>query len=121
MPPRKRARQTVDSSPPKDAPDMATKSHLPPDANTGVVFELPNEIWLEILSYFSSVRIPTLKISHAPLLSSSTLERAHALRALSQTCRAFRALFLPELWERFEVCATPKQIENPQSTNCVYL
>ncbi|KAG6886856.1 hypothetical protein C0992_001978 [Termitomyces sp. T32_za158] len=117
MPPRKRARQSVPSPPPENAPQPPPKPPLPPDTNTGLVFELPNEIWLEILSYFCSVRIPTLKISHAPLLSSLTLERTHALRALSQTCRAFRTLFLPELWERFEVCATPRQIENPMLTN----
>ncbi|KAG6876784.1 hypothetical protein C0993_000445 [Termitomyces sp. T159_Od127] len=100
MPPQKRVRPTDDDPPPDAAPEPVPKA-------VGVVFELPNEIWLEVLSYFCSVRVPTLKVPHAPLLSSSTLERAHALRALSQTCRA-RAVFLPQLWERLEVnpCAS---------------
>ncbi|KNZ82316.1 hypothetical protein J132_00131 [Termitomyces sp. J132] len=108
MPPRKRARQTAL----EDAPEPAPKSPLPLDANTKGVFDLPDEIWLEILSHFSSVRIPTLRLNDAPLLSSSTLEREHALRALSQTCRAFRAFLLPELWVRFEVCALHNQLED---------
>ncbi|KAG6861052.1 hypothetical protein C0995_004553 [Termitomyces sp. Mi166 len=117
MPPRTRAHQTVENPPPEDAPAPTPKPPLPPYANTGGVFELPNEIWLEILSYFPSVRIPTLKISTAPLLSASTLEREHTLRALSQTCRTLRVVFLPELWKRFEVCATPRRVEIPSGTN----
>ncbi|KAG5340348.1 hypothetical protein C0989_002078 [Termitomyces sp. Mn162] len=109
MPPRKRARQTAL----EDAPEPAPKSPLPLDANTKGVFDLPDEIWLEILSHFSSVRIPTLRLNDAPLLSSSTLEREHALRALTQTCRAFRAFLLPELWVRFEVLSASTGQQNP--------
>ncbi|KAG6886857.1 hypothetical protein C0992_001979 [Termitomyces sp. T32_za158] len=120
MPPRKRARQSVPSPPPKDALQPPPKPPLPPDANTGLVFKLPDETWLEIISHFCSIRNPRENHVVAEIFHFSTLERAHALRALSQTCRAFRALFLPELWEHFEVCAmpAPQPTENPKLIHC---
>ncbi|KAG6907292.1 hypothetical protein DXG01_009485 [Tephrocybe rancida] len=112
MSPKKRARKS-DPAPSAAAGEPRPKAPLPPDANTGVVFTLPTEIWLEILSYLPSVRIPTLRISSSPVLPASTLARQQGLRALSQTCRQFRTLFLPQLWDRFEVCATKRQQETP--------
>ncbi|KAG6833306.1 hypothetical protein H0H87_008938 [Tephrocybe sp. NHM501043] len=113
MPPKKRARKH-DAAPPAATEEPVSKLPLPPGANTGMLFDLPAEVWLEIISHFTSVRIPTLQISSEPLLPSSTLERQEALRALSQTCRHFRALFLPELWDRVEVCASKNQKEVPK-------
>ncbi|KAG6817169.1 hypothetical protein H0H87_012130 [Tephrocybe sp. NHM501043] len=87
MPPKKRVRKN--DTIPVASEDSTPKPPLPPDANTGIVFDLPSEIWLEILSYFTSVRIPTLRLSCDPLLPPSTLERHEALRALSQTCSKY--------------------------------
>ncbi|KAG6856136.1 hypothetical protein H0H87_007196 [Tephrocybe sp. NHM501043] len=114
MAPKKRARNS-DPAPSAAAAtdDPVPESPLSPDANTGIVFDLPAEIWLEILSHFTSVRIPTLRISNRALLPSSTLERQRVLKVLSQTCRQFRASFLPELWGRFEVCTTKAHEEHP--------
>ncbi|GLB42809.1 hypothetical protein LshimejAT787_1202580 [Lyophyllum shimeji] len=121
MPPRKRARKEEQTLAPtgdsttstSDAPAPAPPSSQvgPFTAQSGPIFELPLELWLEILSYFPCVRIPTRRISDSPLVPSCTLARQEALRALSQTCRAFRSQFLQELWDRFEVCATLGQVE----------
>jgi len=69
------------------------------------VLELPVELWLEIISYFPAVPIPTLRIARNPVLPPSTLERGDVLRALSQTCRTLRKIFFQQAWERLEVCA----------------
>ncbi|KAF5370514.1 hypothetical protein D9615_010330 [Tricholomella constricta] len=121
MPPRKRARKN-DQKPTKKAtsPQLASspaaaKPLIPSGSNLRPIFEVPNELWLEILSYFPSVRIPTMRIADTPVLPSSTLARQQALRTLSQTCHTFRNRFLPELWDRFEVCTTPGQIEAPNA------
>ncbi|KAG5652110.1 hypothetical protein H0H81_006284 [Sphagnurus paluster] len=120
MPPKKRARKETAakeaaSEAQGETPTIVSSVEEAPElkVNFGVIFDLPVELWLEILSYFPSVRIPTKRIGHAPLLPASTLARQLSLRALSQTCRAFRTQFLPELWDRFEVCATLNQIEEP--------
>ena len=52
------------------------------------LLELPLELIMEILSHFAHVPIST--------------GRTYALRALSQTCRSWRNLFFPLLWERIE-------------------
>ncbi|KAG6851038.1 hypothetical protein C0991_009722, partial [Blastosporella zonata] len=51
-----------------------------PNANTGIIFDLLFEIWLEVLSHFHSVRVPPLVIKDPPLLPTITLERLLALR-----------------------------------------
>ncbi|KAG6819257.1 hypothetical protein H0H93_013701, partial [Arthromyces matolae] len=106
---KKRARKSkaTDEDPNPPSGDLVPKARatISPDANKGLVFNLPSEIWLEILSYFSSLRIPTLRLNDSPLLPPATLQRGQALRALSQTCQGFRERFLGQCWERFEVCA----------------
>ncbi|KAJ6632137.1 hypothetical protein B0H10DRAFT_1976253 [Mycena sp. CBHHK59/15] len=87
------------------------------------VLEIPTEIWLEIVSdsYFlildgekdgmsrSALLLSRIRISTCPTtVPPAYRERQETLRALSQTCRAFRALFLPLLWERVEEFFEPK-------------
>lgn len=43
-----------------------------------------------------------------PVLPRSYLERPDALRALSQTCVAYRRVFLPILFESLDVCVTTR-------------
>lgn len=43
-----------------------------------------------------------------PVLGREYLERPDALRALSQTCVAYREVFLPLLFERLEVCVNTR-------------
>lgn len=74
--------------------------------------ELPWELFMEILSHFGRLPIPvTADNNFSPLgvdfkRSSLYLERTDALRALSQTCKLWRDLFFPLLWERLEPCLT---------------
>ncbi|KAF8063486.1 hypothetical protein FPV67DRAFT_247068 [Lyophyllum atratum] len=114
---RKRARRSDQNTMPTKKPTTSSNSApeipLPAGSHSALIFAVPPEIWLEILSFLPSVQIPTRRISHSPLLPSSTLARQEALRALSQTCRVFRDKFLSVLWDRFEVCATLGQVETP--------
>lgn len=73
------------------------------------VLELPWELLMEILSHFGHLPIPVTADHNFSVdfkLSSWYLERTDALRALSQTCRLWRNLFFPLLWERLEPCLT---------------
>ncbi|KAJ7735749.1 hypothetical protein B0H16DRAFT_1575282 [Mycena metata] len=73
--------------------------------NTTGLPSLPPELLHEIISYLSSTPIPCLDWH---VLSSNYLERSSTLRALSQTCKRFRSVFLALAWEHVEVCASPK-------------
>ncbi|KAJ7123786.1 hypothetical protein C8R43DRAFT_41242 [Mycena crocata] len=92
-------------------------------ADRNAVLEIPTEIWLEIVSGSnflildgekdgiprSLLLLGRSKISSCPkTIPPAYRERPETLRALSQTCRAFRAVFLPVLWERVEACFIPK-------------
>ena len=89
-----------------------------PSCNSQIL-KLPAELWLEILSYFPAVPIPTRRIRPSPVLPPSTLERSDVLRALSQTCRSLREIFFEQAWERLEACAirTEKASAYPNISN----
>ncbi|PBK65156.1 hypothetical protein ARMSODRAFT_892263 [Armillaria solidipes] len=71
---------------------------------------LPNELLLEILSYWPSIPIPA---KDRRVFSERYMERFHALLALSQTCRSLRNVLLPLVWERLEACASRKPLLSP--------
>ncbi|KAJ7099180.1 hypothetical protein C8R44DRAFT_988666 [Mycena epipterygia] len=73
--------------------------------NTTGLPSLPVEILHEIVSHLCAVPVPC---SYYHVLSRTYLERAQALRALSETCQRLRTVFLAYAWERLEVCASPK-------------
>jgi len=75
------------------------------------LLELPLELIMEILSHFDC--LPTITSKHHyglfgidPTVTRRYLERTNRLRGLSQTCRSWRNLFFPLLWERLESCLT---------------
>jgi hypothetical protein len=75
------------------------------------LLELPLELIMEIVSHFDHLPIITGKLDYSPFgvdptISRRYLERTDALRALSQTCKLWRHLFFPLLWERLEPCLT---------------
>jgi hypothetical protein len=83
-------------------------AEAPAFPNTHSTFlELPLELIMEILSYLNCLPITTTKLYDRfrsdPRVSGRCLERIDALRALSQTCRSWRNLFSPLLWERLEL------------------
>ncbi|KAL4249999.1 hypothetical protein ABKN59_005950 [Abortiporus biennis] len=63
---------------------------------------LPVDIILLILDEFSSIRESDVALGQR-YLPLELEERTKAIRALSQTCRAWRQAFLPLLWARFLV------------------
>lgn len=76
------------------------------------VFKLPDETFLEILSYFPVIgfryRITDLRnFWGANFLPGEYAERLDVLRAITQTCRTLRRKFLSWLWERVEACVVP--------------
>jgi hypothetical protein len=76
-------------------------------ANAQLAFcKLPLELTTEILSYFPSIG-PLTSVGNSsgqPILGAKYLERPDILRSLSQTCVAYRNMFLPVLWETFNAC-----------------
>ncbi|KAK0227377.1 hypothetical protein EDD85DRAFT_974958 [Armillaria nabsnona] len=71
---------------------------------------LPNELLLEILSYWPSIPIPA---KDRRVFSERYMQRFHALLALSQTCRSLRNVFLPLVWERLEARVSRKPLLPP--------
>ena len=61
---------------------------------------LPDEIYLEIMSYIPTVPIPSTADSDL----YPELQRHETLLSLSQTSRSLRRFFCRYLWQRIEVC-----------------
>ncbi|KAJ7627957.1 hypothetical protein DFH06DRAFT_1226763 [Mycena polygramma] len=91
--------------------------------NGGAALKVPTEIWMEIVSGAnflvlgsekdgiprSLLLLSRSKIPSAPkTIPPAYRVRPETLRALSQTCRTLRAIFLPLLWEHVEACITSK-------------
>lgn len=83
------------------------------DANTcEKVFKLPDETFLDILSYFPTVSFRykfnnLVAVWGRNYLPAEYAERVDVLRAVTQTCRTLRRKFLSWLWERVEACVSP--------------
>ena len=76
------------------------------------VFTLPDETFLEILSYFPVItfrhRFTDRRSVWGPnFLPGEYVERLNILRAVTQTCRTLRQKFLSWLWEKVEACVMP--------------
>ena len=76
------------------------------------VFKLPDETFLEILSYFPVINLRYKNTGQRGIwglnvLPGEFIERLDVLRAITQTCRALRRKFLSWLWERVEACVVP--------------
>lgn len=71
--------------------------------------QLPLELLMEVMSHFKAVSTGIIYGHSSRGLDSSYLERTDALRSLSQTCKLWRYIFFPLLWERLDVFATHSQ------------
>jgi hypothetical protein len=77
---------------------------VPADRVAVSLSDLPTELMLDILDYICpSIKESEILQNHL-VFPSERRERFHALRALSQTCQAWRSRFLSLLWHRLEVC-----------------
>ncbi|EAU92311.1 hypothetical protein CC1G_00530 [Coprinopsis cinerea okayama7 len=119
MPPKKKQKtgKPPPTQPPLPSHDLPVlplskwgRKESPQNANAGFC-RLPDELISEVLSYYPEVGPLTSAVdgtaryqAREPILPVSYLVRPDTLRALSQTCVAYRRLFLPILWERLEVC-----------------
>ncbi|CAE7184458.1 unnamed protein product [Rhizoctonia solani] len=80
---------------------------------------LPPELISQVVSYFPEIGTEHILSSTRSLGSwknlgsEEFLVRFEALRALSQLSRLSRLIFLPLLWERFEVCLLPSPKPKP--------
>ena len=108
MPPR-RAKRTKVESVVGATPSSRDVVSLP--NRTSSALELPIELLMEILSYFprAPIEVPRYGVYFYNTPPASSLEYTDLLRALSQTCRRWRSIFLPLLWECLEVCTTRSQ------------
>ncbi|KAG6910647.1 hypothetical protein DXG01_009157 [Tephrocybe rancida] len=73
--------------------------------NTKGFIVLPTEILVAIASHYLTIPIPSYQ---RQLYSKEYLVRQEVLRALSQTSRSLRSIFLPISWERIEVGVDPR-------------
>uniref|UniRef100_A0A8H7XQ75 F-box domain-containing protein n=1 Tax=Psilocybe cubensis TaxID=181762 RepID=A0A8H7XQ75_PSICU len=108
----KRAKISAKSKPSVAGP-ISTGLGLQVDATFPIkkskALQLPLELLLEIVTYFNA--FPSEPVGfydrrYFDREASKYLERTDALRSLSQTCRLWRYIFLPLLWERLDVLAT---------------
>ena len=78
---------------------------LPPTStyavNTRGLADLPDEIYLEMVSHIPSVAIPTL--IHSDSYPKIRRSRRQTFLSLSQTSRSLRRFFWRYLWQRIEV------------------
>ncbi|EDR09179.1 uncharacterized protein LACBIDRAFT_296541 [Laccaria bicolor S238N-H82] len=102
MPPRRAKRAKLESVV-GTTPSTRDVVSLPNRTSNAV--ELPVELFLEILSYFphAPVGLPRYGIDIRSAPPVFCFERTDLLRALSQTCRRWRLILLPLLWECLEV------------------
>ncbi|KAJ7095614.1 hypothetical protein C8R44DRAFT_860249 [Mycena epipterygia] len=70
-------------------------------ANCPPFLFLPTEILLEIIAYYHSTPVPFERYRRGTG-DDVLFGRFDVLRALSQTCRDFRSIFLPLAWENIE-------------------
>ncbi|KAJ6624665.1 hypothetical protein B0H10DRAFT_2212458 [Mycena sp. CBHHK59/15] len=88
---------------------------LGPVNNTGLA-ALPVETLLEITTHLKTVPVPC-NISTHHFLSCVYLERLNALRALSETCKRLRSVFLEQAWRRLEAYASARGSDAYENTH----
>jgi hypothetical protein len=115
----KRLKYTLATSTSTASIDKQASQDITPSLQPQIL-ELPAELWLEIISYFPAVPVPTRRFAHGPVLPPSTLDRSDVLRALSQTCSTLRKMFFERAWERLEVCAIRSERSNNQHASKDY-
>ncbi|KAF8968948.1 hypothetical protein BDZ97DRAFT_1754896 [Flammula alnicola] len=97
----KRLRATTQDAPvPRESTSTASLSI---NGNTSGLPVFPDELLLEVLSYYPGTSKATLKSDAIDV--NARLARREALNSLSQTCRNLRKFFRPYIWQCIEVCS----------------
>src|ERR1700691_1381470 len=105
-PPAKRAKSSKQTDVAAAAPSSSAQTQSSSHRTTkNIIITLPSELLLEIVSYFPNISIIDI-LDNPPTLSVEYRERFASLRALSQTCKELRSVYLPLAWERLEACTT---------------
>ncbi|KAJ7493704.1 hypothetical protein FB451DRAFT_448167 [Mycena latifolia] len=68
--------------------------------------DLPTELLMEVVKYYPDLYVDINATIHG--MSRHQFNGNDTLRALSQTCRILRGIFLPVLWERVHACFTTR-------------
>ena len=68
---------------------------------------LPPELFDEVIAYFPTVPLNWYHDTAVGLPDNKYAERAKTLRALAATCRGMRAIAVPRLWARLDICFVP--------------
>ncbi|TFK38271.1 hypothetical protein BDQ12DRAFT_735828 [Crucibulum laeve] len=96
---------------------QAPTQPLEATAGTSKALELPMEILTEISSYFYALVIPEVTThpndnndTFPQMYQPNVFERPKVLRALSQTCRLWRSMLYPLIWEH--VICTPEYMHH---------
>jgi len=71
--------------------------------NSGGLPALPDELLLEVLSYYPPISLPTLSRKHID--TAAHIARRETLLTLSGLSSNLRRFFRPYIWQRIEVCA----------------
>ncbi|KAJ7255348.1 hypothetical protein C8J57DRAFT_607356 [Mycena rebaudengoi] len=79
------------------------------DGEEPPILRLPTEILLEVTAYYQYDPLPYQSERYPQMVKTSTVlfGRWGILRALSQTCRKFRHIFISLVWERLEALDEP--------------
>ncbi|CAE6421440.1 unnamed protein product [Rhizoctonia solani] len=121
MPPKSKKRVKKALTPVPDSnseiENSPTENRISPPS-TGVAprgfLALPNELVSLILSYFPEIKPEHILMNPTFIGNWKNADnysvRFDVLRALSQICRLAREIYLPLLWERFQVCLTNTEV-----------
>ncbi|KAF8968949.1 hypothetical protein BDZ97DRAFT_1915648 [Flammula alnicola] len=97
----KRLRTTTQDAPvPRES---TSTTSLSINVNTSGLPVFPDELLLEVLSYYPGTSKATLKSDAIDV--NARLARREALNSLSKTCHNLRKFFRPYIWECIEVCS----------------
>ncbi|KAJ6485319.1 hypothetical protein C8R47DRAFT_1129782 [Mycena vitilis] len=70
--------------------------------------DLPTELLMEIVKYYPELNLDVDACIHPGRPVGEQFQGNDSLRALSQTCRALRDIFVPVLWARVHACFTSR-------------
>lgn len=108
---RRVARRGRKSQPDDEALEAAQAVVVAGPVNTTGLASLPTELHLEVIRYLPDID-EYMPFPEGAVFSKKYLERSATLFALSQTCRSLRSVFLPLTWQRLDVYACQRALDD---------